>query len=390
MEQTTSTGERIRSARRAAGLSLRALAERLEEEGRIDLSHTALHRIETGQRRVATHELDELARVLDVAPMSLLRRPGRTPVLALAARVSEESGPGREVATCRAVQVLETQDLLERLVGPLPIPNEATIDFENYPATKTGRKRMADDLRTALGLGDGPIGGLPELIESYFGAHVLAEPLPHGQHGFCVVGDRVDGSRAAVIMVNSDDDPGRQRFTLAHELAHLLVGDATVEVVAEDETSRSERLAQYFAGYFLAPESGLRRELAGRTPDAADLGRLAHTYNMSVHAMAVRLSDYRLIPRDKMDELLSEGAGRSFRAAGLAEQWRDRQTQKGHNVPPRRLLAQAVQAHVAGIVGVGLVADVLGTDSLTETVQWLHTQGFDPVAPEQVGVAALI
>lgn len=390
MEQTTKLGDRIRHAREAAGLSLRALARRLDEEDRVDLSYTALHRIETGQRRVATHELDELARVLDVAPMSLLGRSGRSPVLALAARVSAESGPDRELATRRTIQVLEAQDLLERLVGPLTPPAAPALDFDRYPATKTGRKKMAEDLRASLGLGDGPIGDLPELIETHFGAHVMAEPLPEGQHGFCVVGDRTDGTRAAVIMVNSSDDPGRQLFTLAHELAHLLVGDATVEVVSDTETSQSERLAQHFAGSFLAPESGVRRDLGDRGLDAASLGRLAHMYGMSVHAMAVRLSEYGLIPRGKVDELVGGGAARSFRAAGLADEWHRRQALKGRNVPPRRLLAQAVQAYVEGIVGLGLVADVLGTDSLTETEQWLTDQGFEPTAPGRVDIDALV
>ena len=390
MEQRTEVGERIRHSREAAGLSLRALARRLQEEDRVDLSYTALHRIETGERRVATHELDELARVLDVAPMSLLGRSGRSPVLALAARVSAESGPDRELATRRTIQVLEVQDLLERLVGPLTPPTNPALDFERYPATKTGRKKMAEDLRTALGLGDGPIGDIPGLIETHFGAHVMAEPLPEGQHGFCVVGARTDGVRTAVIMVNSSDDPGRQLFTLAHELAHLLVGDATVEVVSDTETGQTERLAQHFAGSFLAPESGVRRDLGGNPPDAAALGRLAHAYGMSVHAMAVRLSEYRLIPRGKVDELVAGGAARSFRAAGLADEWHDRQSQKGHNVPPRRLLAQAVQAYVDGVVGLGLVADVLGTDSLAETEQWLKDQGFEPSAPGRVDIAALV
>ena len=54
-------GRRIREARRDAGLTQRELAERTA-----DLDHTAVSKIETGRRRVASHELFDLAEALGV------------------------------------------------------------------------------------------------------------------------------------------------------------------------------------------------------------------------------------------------------------------------------------------------------------------------------------
>lgn len=87
METSQSIGSRVREARQQAQLSLRALAERVE-----DLDHTAISRIETGQRRVAGHELWELAEALGTTTGRLLGMPRHSGALACA-RVSVTGEP---------------------------------------------------------------------------------------------------------------------------------------------------------------------------------------------------------------------------------------------------------------------------------------------------------
>lgn len=64
-------GPRVRSLRTAAGLSQRALAERMQLAG-FDCTDLTVLRIESGQRFVPDYEVKALAQVLDVSYEELL------------------------------------------------------------------------------------------------------------------------------------------------------------------------------------------------------------------------------------------------------------------------------------------------------------------------------
>ena len=75
-------GERIADARRSKGWTQGQLAER------VGLTQTAVSRIETGTRAVGSLELAELAELLGVSVLDLLRA-GQRPILAIAARLAD-------------------------------------------------------------------------------------------------------------------------------------------------------------------------------------------------------------------------------------------------------------------------------------------------------------
>lgn len=88
-ERQGAIGDCIRRARESRGTSLRALAAQIKAEDRVDgLDSPTLRLIETGERRVASHELVELAEVLDVTVASLLGRT-QSPAASLVARLRE-------------------------------------------------------------------------------------------------------------------------------------------------------------------------------------------------------------------------------------------------------------------------------------------------------------
>ena len=64
-------GERIKEARRAAGLSQENLAARLQLEG-VMLERDSVSRMEIGTRFVADYELLALCKILNVSPQYLL------------------------------------------------------------------------------------------------------------------------------------------------------------------------------------------------------------------------------------------------------------------------------------------------------------------------------
>lgn len=83
----TAIGDAICQSRKSRALTLQDVADRIETADRVDdLDTAALARIESGERRVASHELAELAEVLDVQISSLLGR-APSPAARLATRI---------------------------------------------------------------------------------------------------------------------------------------------------------------------------------------------------------------------------------------------------------------------------------------------------------------
>jgi Zn-dependent peptidase ImmA (M78 family) len=90
------------------------------------------------------------------------------------------------------------------------------------------------------------------------------------------------------------DWPGdRQRFTLAHELGHLILNGRLGEELLEDE----EKLANRFAGAFLAPKSEVLKELGEKRTwfEPRELCVLKKSYGLSMNAWLHRAHDLSII-----------------------------------------------------------------------------------------------
>jgi Zn-dependent peptidase ImmA (M78 family) len=130
-------------------------------------------------------------------------------------------------------------------VPPITLPRLTGIDPSD----------AAFHARAALGLSpDGPI---PHLIHAAERAGVLVIALPIGlakRDAYSVwVGDET--LRPVVVIVN--DVPGdRLRFSVAHELGHLVMHQARPAHVTEIEAQAGE-----FAAALLMPEEGIRADL---------------------------------------------------------------------------------------------------------------------------------
>ncbi|WP_327586126.1 XRE family transcriptional regulator [Nonomuraea sp. NBC_00507] len=95
---------------------------------------------------------------------------------------------------------------------------------------------------------------LAELIENVFGIDVAISDLPDGFDGLACGGDQ-----ARLIVVGTSTVPSRQRFTLAHELGHVLAGDdqgllVDVDIYDKRHSRQSSEIrANAFATAFLLP-----------------------------------------------------------------------------------------------------------------------------------------
>jgi Zn-dependent peptidase ImmA (M78 family)/transcriptional regulator with XRE-family HTH domain len=374
VKEMNSIGGRIKSARESARLSQRELAERVPR-----LDHTALSRIETGRRRVASHELFGLAEALGTTTGNLLGVHEASRSLAVAARLGEVARPEYLVAAVdRVTQVLEMDDLLSRVVGSEQTPSLEVLPHLGGSALSQGQA-LARAARKALGLGSGAVGGLEALIEDQAGAHVVSQPIEGDVHGICV-SDR----GISVVLVNSNDSRGRQQFTMAHELGHLLARDLEIYEITGSLTrdDLAEHRAEAFSAYFLAPDEGIRQAVGGRQVSPAVVGELMDYFGMSFEAMSWRLVNVGLISKSDREELRTGSVRAVVDAADVGVRFDQRVNLQGKRQPPRRLLRRVVGAYQRGLVGVGTVAAVLGEPNLGLVRQFLDEKGIQPQTQE--------
>lgn len=364
-------GQRIAGARRDRGWTQAELA------ARVGLTQTAVSRIETGARAVGSLELAELAEALGVSVLDLLRA-GQRPMLAIAARLGRFRDPGAVDRALRRAQTLTRLDeLLDSVLdGPAGGSGPPRLGGGGRgPAVDQGR-RLAGEVRRELGLGDGPVARFPELLEERFQLDVDLSPLPEAVDGLCVsVGAR------ALILVGSGKPSSRQRFTLAHELAHYLVDDLDPLYVDERGVrarSVAEMRANAFAAHLLMPEPGVRAAIEGTADDAERAVRVALTFGTSVSAAAYQLGNLGLLPEAVRDRLVDAGAKPLLMRYALPSDWQQDESGRGRVRPPARLYARATLAFRRGLIGLEPIVDLLRHPDRDQLRQELDDAGLTP------------
>lgn len=99
------------------------------------------------------------------------------------------------------------------------------------------------------------------------------------------------------IVVKADEPVWRQRFSLAHELKHV-IDDPVIDRLwlhrpAAQRQERAERLCNWFAACLLMPRPWIKRDWCGGMQKICDLSR---RYYVSEEAMSTRLSEIGLAP----------------------------------------------------------------------------------------------
>ncbi|OIQ59767.1 hypothetical protein MOTE_10230 [Moorella thermoacetica] len=148
------------------------------------------------------------------------------------------------------------------------------------------------------------------------GISVIKEPLESEISGlFMRKGD------TQLILINSARTLGHQNFTAAHELFHLrynpeMVGRAC-KVMNFNSKSQTEREADLYAAYFLAPDEAIKRYLTkhGTSMDIAAVIFLEQFLGLSHQAMLIRLQELGVID-SAMSERMSKGVVRTAKELG--------------------------------------------------------------------------
>ncbi|MHB8253085.1 MAG: helix-turn-helix domain-containing protein [Acidiferrobacter sp.] len=291
-------GSRLKQARTAAGLSLRNLAEKA------GISAMAISKYETGKSTPSSGVLLALSKALGVTVEYFLRTE-RVELDEIEYRKHTKLPKKllRQIEGDVIEQVeryLELEHVFPTLpIKPFKVPKSLPSRVDDYDEIET----IADGVRAAWRLGSNPIPELTDTLEER-GIKVFQTNLFHGNH-FDGLAATVNG--VPIIVVGADWPGDRQRFTLAHELGHLLLKGRLSGALDEEKASNR------FAGAFLVAKSEVFKELGQRRRwlEPQELCVLKKVYGLSMGGWIHRANELGILPETHYQTIV-----RLFRVRG--------------------------------------------------------------------------
>lgn len=172
--------------------------------------------------------------------------------------------------------------------------------YDGDPNDDEGIDRIAADVRTAAGLGVDEV--IPNVIRAAerLGCVVLPLDGELGRHwGMSLTIDAIPVIRVTRPSHDPEFDiPGdRQRFTVAHELGHLVLHSGSAQPATPSDASRMEREANRFAAAFLVPGDVALEDLEanGGRVTLSTLATLKQKWGYSIKAFVFRYRELGVI-----------------------------------------------------------------------------------------------
>jgi Zn-dependent peptidase ImmA (M78 family)/transcriptional regulator with XRE-family HTH domain len=370
-----SLATRLRQAREDKGLTQDQVAQHL------GIARTTVVAIEKGDRRVKAEELIELASLYGRRLSALLQ--GGQPVEGFSVQLRGACVP--TPAEADLLQCIEEFQALCEDYLQLETMRRAPLGKRyppQYEVEEVDPGQAAEDVaveeRRRLGLGDGPLLNLREVLEGGVGLRIFVFKLPSRVAGLYAFTDELGGC----VALNLEHPPERRRQSLAHEYGHFLTSRFRSEVLQEGRYERRPHLelfAEAFGRAFLMPMEGLRRQFLNvkrerkGTVTRGDLCRLAYSFDVSVEAMVRRLEEIQLVPSGLWDRLRLEGfkVREAMRLLGLETSLRHDQ------MLPVRFVTLALESWQEGDLTEGQFARFMRVSRLKarEIVQIATTSG---------------
>jgi Zn-dependent peptidase ImmA (M78 family)/DNA-binding XRE family transcriptional regulator len=336
-------GKRLKLARDGAGLSLRGLADRLDNA----VSAQAIGKYERDEMMPGSKILIALSRELNV-PVSYLVGSSKINLEGVEFRRNKITSKKEEHQVEAAVlnhldRYLELEEILQVASTVWESPRGAPFQVHGLQDAEIATMTM----RHHWDLGANPIPAFAEYLEER-GIKVMALELPASVSGLtCRVVSEM-GHRVPVIVVNANDTGERQRFTLAHELGHM--------VIEVDGAVDEEKAAHWFAGALLMPRDMLLSEV-GRNRSSLGLGELfalKELFGVSVQAITYRCKDLDIVNGSTFRTLFE-----TFKAKG----WRTPPFPEPMPIPqetPKRFRRLCFRALAENAISESKAAELLG------------------------------
>lgn len=355
-------GELLQQARKKSGMT-QADAAKV-----IDAARTTIVAIEKGERRLKPSELIKLARAYGRAISDFVRSSPVTEPFEVQFRAAYQRNDQEEARVNPIIQRFEELcrnylELEKIMDAPIPRNYPQEYDVTNMPI-EAAAESIAISERQRLGLGDGPIPMLRDILEQSVGIRVFYLNMPAKYSEIYSYDDQLGGCMA----INLGHYEERRRWSMAHGYLHFLAHRRKPVVDFEGQYKRipeSERLAEAFPKYFLMPTSGLLsrfndmyRTHGKFTP--TNLFTLAHYYGVSIEALVYRLEDMGLLPSGTWDRLRDRG----LKVRKVQQELGLEEIDQRADALPIHYQHLAIEALEQGLITEGRFADFLGVDRL--------------------------
>lgn len=339
-------GDRLKRARAAAGLSMQALGDH------VGVSANMIKKYEHDLSMPSSGVLVRLCKALSVRAEYFFR-PAKVELSGVEYR--KRSSTPKVILKQIEADVLDQAERWQELINlwpeypvpPFSVPQGLSTRIDTLDQVDT----LADQLRLLWSLGQGPIPDLVDVLES---------------HGILVIVTEIetqakfDGLQASVggqpVIVVSGLWPGdRQRFTLAHELGHLLLQGRLAEGLDE------EKACNLFASAFLAPAAAMRQHLGGKRHmlEMRELYLLKSEFGLSMQGCLYRAGDLGIIDQSVRQRLFM---------VFVKQGWRKQEPGPAYRQESTRLFQQLVYR----ALGEAILTESKAAELLGMTVYQFH------------------
>lgn len=301
---TPLAGERIRAVRQLLGISQVELAAATE------ISQSMISQVENGVKEAGSELLDSIARAtatprsfFDVVPPDLPLGTLRFRKMSTA-----KVGESKRVKVLFDEAYRVASDLLNESGYPRP-----TLPTRSEEPSHEDLEELAAATRDALQLsGDGPIRHLTRACERG-GIAVVPLTLPNMEDseddvvGHFGISCWLSKDDPAVIGYFSGGSGDRQRYTIAHELGHLVLHSRR-RVIRDPEAE-----ANYFASALLVPKHRAEEMFSAGNVTLSTLQRMKAHWGVSIQALIMRGSNLGLIDEARKTSLFKQLSARGWR-----------------------------------------------------------------------------
>jgi len=337
-------GNRLKRAREASGHSLRELEAAIHSQ----VSAQAIGKYERNEMMPGSSVLIALAKALNVSQDFLLS-DREIELTGVDFRKAPQAGNKETRAVQAAVldrveRYLELEELFPGADFYWTAPKNKEFDIHKIDDAENA----ANILRKLWKLGIDPIPAMAELLEEK-GIKVIALNLPENISGSKAFVQRPNAQDVPVIVVNDKHSGARQRFTLAHELAHLVLRFNGLN------DSEQEKAADCFAGAFIMTKE-MTELLLGAHRKSISLGELAELkqlFKVSIPALVVRCTQLAILPKAT--------AGRLWDQIKL-QNWNNPGSKEPVHIPPekpKRMERLCMRAVSEGAISESRAAELL-------------------------------
>jgi len=291
---------RLHQARIFRGLSLAELAEKLE------ISRQAIGRMEQGTLKVSANTLVKLSDILDF-PIHFFSKElklNSTESGAVFFRTRSISQKKRDAYKMKIKLYADEVVGALQCYFDLPVLNFPQYDkehpYEGY--TVEDMEDVAMSVRNAWNIGSAPIQNLMSVMQRN---GIIIFKMDLGMtDGFSQWSNGVP-----IVVVNEKSNYFRTRFSLAHELGHLLLHS---DVKDEDSAKREiEAEANAFAGSFLMPDCSFQKDV--RATMLNDLVPLKKRWGVSIAAIVYRLHKLGYVTEERYKGLNVQLSSRGWK-----------------------------------------------------------------------------